>query len=138
MVAVASLGTLHPAIAGKEVAAHAQSKAVGLILANELARLDRVQGQDQAGGLERLTGVVQAGTRLDEMLLRTVVQGAGQTLPVRDSWVGTGEKKEKKRWIRKVCFALGIIVLTQNPTSGIIIPKFAAHKSWYLYYSLCF
>ena len=41
MVAGAALWAPHPAVAGKEVAAHAEGEAVGLVLAEELAGVHR-------------------------------------------------------------------------------------------------
>ncbi len=89
VVAVAAVGALHPAVAGEEVAAHTQRVAVGLVLADELARLNRRHGND-----EGRDGRVRTETRVrDDIQIRdeirvelvTIVQAAGHVRPVADS-----------------------------------------------------
>ena len=77
MVAVAPIRALHPAVAGKEVAAHAQCVAVRLVLADELARLHGGHRHDQ--GPRRGVG---AEVRV---LLDAVVEAASHRRPVADA-----------------------------------------------------
>ena len=69
MVASASFGTLHAAVTGKEITAHAQGKAVCLVMAQKLLFSDLHDGDYTA-----LSFVV-------------VVKGALDVVQVCDSWM---------------------------------------------------
>ena len=77
VVAIAAVWTLHSAVAGKEVTAHAQRVAVRLVLANELARLHCRDGHDEGPG-----GRVRDEYRVD---LEAVVEAASGLGPIADS-----------------------------------------------------
>jgi hypothetical protein len=68
MEARASLWTLHPAVAGEKVTAHAQGKAVGLIRAEELGTIDLHYGHPGANFM-------------------IVVEAAHHIVQIHDSWV---------------------------------------------------
>lgn len=82
VVAIAAVGALHSAVAGKEVAAHAERVAVRRVLADELTRLHCRHGYDQgwATGCRRVRAeVVRSG-------LVTVVEAACYLGPVGNAW----------------------------------------------------
>ncbi len=91
MVAVAAVRALHPAVAGEEVAAHAERVAVRRVLADELARLHRRHGHDQGrAGYRRVRAdEVRAG-------LVAVVETASHFTPVADAWEFPKNGKQKK------------------------------------------
>ena len=92
VVAVAALGTLHAAVAGEELAAHAESEAVLLVLADELGRLHHGQGQQelvQAG----IGGQTLQGRRVRSGRGVAVIQATSDVLPVRDKGEFAGREE---------------------------------------------
>ena len=84
MVAVAALRALHAAVAGEEVAAHAEGEAVRRVGAEELGELHLRQRQYEVPAARRARIPRGRGGRRPGV--GAVVQAAGEVVPVRDAW----------------------------------------------------